>query len=380
MSKNLFGNLLENEGMFRASTIVEDLSLKVPQRGPFFCSSPTMSWGSAVGYLPGMMELLYGPKSSGKTMIVLDRIKHAQMSEPDAIQIFVDAEMNFEYESTIRWMIANGVDVNKVLIIRNTYMKDIFEKKILGQIQKELYSKNVKINYMAIDSVQALSPMDIPITDKQIDQVDKKGGLTKQDYGARANYFSRIFPPFRMFCRDYRIFVTFIGQARDGGKDFHDNQLWTTNGGEALFHEVQYRTQVSPWGEPIFNESIKDAKGNPVKVGHRIKFVFEKNKAGEGMDRFGFCDIEYMKGIVNIENELIVLASKLGIINQSGAWLDFDGQRFQGIKKMAEALKDNRNMFEVIFSKVMSLASTQNATLILNPNVDIETGEILNAK
>lgn len=378
MSANLFGNLLQNDGMYKASTIVEDLSTKVPQRDPFYSTSPTMSWGSAVGFMPGMIELLYGPKSSGKTMIVLDRIKQAQKQEPDAIQVFVDAEMNFEYESTIRWMVANGVDASKVLIIRDVCIKKIFETYFLEKIQKELIAGNIKVNYGVLDSVQATSVLAIPQTEKQITTAVKKDSYTKQDYGARANYLSRIWAPFRMFCRDHRMFMTFIGQARSGGSDRFGNQIWTTNGGEALFHEVQYRTLVTPWGEPVFNENIKDAKGSPVKVGHRVKFKFEKNKAGEGHDREGFCDIEYMKGIVNTELELIALASQLGIIDQASAWFHYNGQKFHGTTQLVTFLKDNPDHYSIIFSKVMQQASTNpDKVIVFGDKVDTKTGEIL---
>lgn len=376
MSKNLFGNLLKIEGLYRASTIVEDMSDKVPQRDPFYSTSPTMSWGSAVGFIPGMMELLYGPKSSGKTMVVLDRIKQAQRVELDAIQVFVDAEMGFEYESTLRWMRANGVDLERVLVIREVCVKKIFETHILKNLQLALNDTEnpVKINYACLDSVQATSVINIPKTDSQIKNAHKNDSLTKQDYGARANYLSRIWAPLRMFCRDYRIFFTFIGQARSGGTDKFGNQIWVTNGGESLFHEVQYRTLVTPWGEPVYSETV-GATGKPVKVGHRIKFKFEKNKAGEGHDREGFCDIEYMKGIVNTENELIVLATKLGLVEQGGAWFSYDGQKFNGSTKFAEYLINNRDCYNELFNRVMMSASSRPAQAVI---FDETTGEILN--
>lgn len=372
-NRNLFGDLLSHEGMYQASTIVEEMAMKVPQREPFFSTSPTMSWGSAVGFMPGMMELLYGPKSSGKTMIVLDRIKQCQ-KEPNTIQVFIDAELGFEYESTIRWMQANGVDTSRVLVIRDVCIKKIFETHLLKNIQTELMKGNVQINYSCLDSVQATSVAELPKTEKQIANAVKNDAYTKQDYGARANYLSRIFPALRMFCRDYRIFHTFIGQARSGGTDFHGNQIWTTNGGEALYHEVQYRTLVTPWGEPVFSEQI-GATGKPVKIGHRVKFKFEKNKAGEGHDREGFCDIEYMKGIINTENELAVLASKLGIIEQAGAWVNYDGQKFNGVKKFCEYLIKERDVYDQIFNQIMMAASSRPDQEV---TFDENTGEILN--
>lgn len=353
--KNLFGSLLKQEGFYKASTIVEELAVKVPNREPFYSSSPCLSWMSAVGYQPGTMELLYGPKSSGKTMIVLDRIKMLQAQDPDAIQVLVDAEMSFEFDATIKWMRSNGVDTDRVLIIREVCIQEIFEKKILKELQLAMKNDGVIINYIAMDSVQAMSVLNIPDTDIQINKTE----YTKQDYGKRANYLSRIFPFFRKFCRDYKIFTTFIGQARSGGKDSYGNPVWETNGGEALFHEVQYRFLITPAGDAIFDESQKDISGKPVKIGHKIKIKCEKNKMGEGLDRIGYSDIAYMKGFINVEQELVDLASKLGVINQAGAWFEYNGEKFNGSAKMGNALKENQLMYREIFAKMLMRATTE---------------------
>lgn len=353
--KNLFGNLLKQEGFYKASTIVEDLATKVPQREAFFSTSPCLAWMSAVGYLPGTMELLYGPKSSGKTMIVLDRIKQVQASDPEVLCVFVDAEMSFEFEATLKWMRSNGVDLDRVLIIREVCIQTIFEKSILKELQLAMKNDGVKIAYIAMDSVQAMSVLNIPDTDKQIEKAE----LTKADYGKRANYLSKIFPFFRKFCRDYRIFCSFIGQARSGGKDFHGNQIWETNGGEALFHEVQYRFLITPAGDPILDENQKGIDGKEVKIGHKIKIKCEKNKMGEGLDRVGFSDIVYMKGFVNVEEELVTLSAKLGIINQTGAWYEYEGKKFNGAKKFAEELKTDTLLYRELFNKMMMRATTE---------------------
>ena len=381
MTKSLFGSLLENDNMYKADTIVEDMSSKVPQRQAFFSTSPTMSWGSAVGYQPGMTELIYGPKSSGKTMIVLDRIKHALREDPETIAVFVDAEMNFEYESTLRWIAANGVPLDRVMIIRDVCIQKIFETQMLEKVQSEIVKGNVKVAYAAMDSIAAMSPKNVPQTEAAIKNAGKakKSYYSNQDYGARANYLSRIFPFYRMFCRDHRVFTSFLNQAREDGEDFHGNKRYKTNGGEALYHEVQYRTLVTQWGEPIFNDTKSVTSDQMVKIGHRIKFKFEKNKAGEGQDREGFCDVEYMRGIVNVEKELTVLASKLGIIKQAGAWFNFDDEvKGQGVDAFADKLKDQPDVYNVIYSRVMQMASTQpEVAVTFDENVDPTTGEII---
>lgn len=348
MSKNLFGSLLEKENIYLADTIVDDLASKTPNRLPFFSTSPTMSWMSVNGFQPGTMELIYGPKSSGKTMVALDRIKHALNSDPESVAIFVDAEMGFEFESTIRWMRGNGVDTKRVLIIREVNIQTIFEKKILGEVQNSIKNEGTKVAIIVMDSIQAMAVKDV--NEKGM----AKGDATKQDYGARANYISRIFPFYRQFCRNYRVYTTFIGQARAGGEDWMGNPVWTTNGGEALYHEVQYRFLIikAGDGEDLFSETT-DAGGNQVKVGHRIKFKCEKNKMGEGLAREGFADIIYMKGIVNVEEELVDLAKNLGMVNVAGAWFEYNGEKFQGKKQLANYLRENPAKLLEIQSAVM---------------------------
>lgn len=346
--KSLFGSLLEKENVFKASTIVEDLAAKVPNRPPFYSTSPTMSWMSVNGFQPGTMELIYGPKSSGKTMIALDRIKHALSSDPESIAIFIDAEMGFEFESTLRWMRGNGVDTDRVAIIREVNIQTIFEKKILGEIQNSIKNEGVKVSIIVFDSIQAMAVKDAN------EKMAMKLEITKQDYGARANYLARIFPFYRQFCRNYRPYTTFIGQARSGGEDFHGNPIWITNGGEALYHEVQVRFLItkSGNGDDIFSETC-DANGEQVKIGHRIKYVCEKNKLGEGLGREGFSDIIYMKGIVNQEEELVELAKNLGFIQGSGAWFEYNNFKHQGKKQMAQFFKEKPEEYHLLFSKVL---------------------------
>lgn len=350
--KSLFGSLLEKENIYRASTIVEDLAAKVPSKPPFYSTSPTMSWMSVNGFLPGTMELIYGPKSSGKTMIALDRIKQALSVDPQNVALFVDAELGFEFDSTVRWMVANGVDVNRVLILREVNIQNIFEKKIMGEIQNAIKNEGVKLSLIVHDSVQAMAVKDV--NEKGM----AKGDATKQDYGARANYLARIMPFYRQFCRNYRVFTTFVGQARAGGADWQGNPIWVTNGGEALYHEVQYRFLITRAGgdegtaDDIYSESL-DANGNNIKIGHRVKYVCEKNKMGEGLGREGFSDIIYMKGIVNVEEELIDLAKNLGMISLAGAWYEFDGQKFNGKKQLAGYMKEHPEVYHKLFGTVM---------------------------
>lgn len=358
VKKNLFGNLLKEDGFYKASTIVQDIAAKVPQRQSAYTRSPSLAWMSSVGFAPGTMSLWYGPKSSGKTMLVLDLMKDFMDREPDAIAVFVDAEMSFEYEETLKWMHAQGIDLERVLVIREVDIMDIFEKKILKELQLSMMKDGVKICFIAADSVQAMSVMKVPDTEAKIKQAAKDGALTKGDYGKRANYLAKIFPFLRMFCRDARIHFAFIGQARSGGEDFHGNMIWETNGGEALYHEVQYRFLLTPDGDPIFHPTDQDANGKPVKIGHTVKIVCQKNKMGEGQDRIGWTKIEYMKGVVGVEEELVDICSKLGVITVAGSWLSYGEHKAQGAEKFAEVLKEDKLLYRELFNKMMMRAST----------------------
>ena len=355
--KNLFGTLLQKEGFYKASTIVEDLASKVPDRQYAFSTSPCLSWMTACGFVPGTMSLWYGPKSSGKTMLVLDVLKNFQQQEPDAIIVFVDAEMSFEYRETLVWMAANGIDLDRVLVIREVCIIEIFETKILKDLNLAIKTEGVKICGMALDSIQAMSVLKVPETEKQISNASKDNTLSKADFGKRANYLAKIFPFFRMFCRDNRIHTCLIGQARSGGKDSYGNQIWETNGGEALFHEVQYRFLVTQSGDPIFHPTKKDINGKEVKIGHNVKVVCEKNKMADGLGRVGIISIEYMKGVVDKEGELAELVTKLGIAEGGGAWISYGGNKYNGVKKFAEAIKADDLLYKELFNKVMFRAT-----------------------
>lgn len=354
MSKNLFGKLLQKENMYQASTIVEAMADKVPQRQPFLPTSPSMAWSTAVGHYYGTMELLYGPKSSGKTMLALDRIKQALAQDDDSIAVFIDAELDFEFDSTVRWMRANGVDTDRVLIIREVNIKTIFEVKILQDLQEAIKSDGVKVACMVFDSIAAMGVKDMPtkLTKKNME------ALTKQDFGARANYLARIFPFFRQFVRDYRPYVVFINQARFKGEDFFGNPVYDTNGGEALYHEVQYRYLIiKDDSKPIFANGTSDAQGKEVQIGQRSKWICQKNKMGEGLGRQGHVDMIYMKGIVNVEDEMAELAPKLGIVEQKGAWYYYGDNKWNGTGQFATYLKENPDVYLEMFGKVMMDAS-----------------------
>lgn len=355
--KNLFGSLLQKEGFYKASTIVQDLAVKVPQRSSAFSTSPGLSWTSSGGFVPGTMSLWIGPRSSGKTMIVLDILKQFLNQEPDSVAVFVDAEMSFEYEETLKWMASNGIDLDRILVIREVCIKEIFEVKILKELQLAIRNEGVKISALAIDSVQAMSTLNIPETDKQIINASKDGSLTKNDYGGRANYLAKIFPFYRKFIRDYRIHTLLIGQARIKGTDSYGNPIYDTNGGEALFHEMQYMYLVQQAGDPIFHSTEKDINGNPVKIGHKVKIICRKNKMGDGQDKQTITHIVYMQGIVDTEEEAILIASKLGIINQAGAWYEYNGQKYNGSTKFAEALKEDKLLYREIYNKIIFKSS-----------------------
>lgn len=354
MSKNLFGSLLKNENMYRASTIVDDMKEKVPQRKPFYPTSPSLAWSTAVGCHFGSVELMYGPKSSGKTMIALDKIKRVLATDPEVIAVFFDAELGFEFESTVRWMKANGVDTDRVLVVREVNIKTIFNVHIFQNLEKAITEDGVKIGIMVFDSIAAMGVKDMPtkLTKQNIE------GLTKGDYGARARFLADIFPFFRQFVRNHRPYVIFINQARDDGEDFFGNRKYKTNGGESLYHELQYRYLIEKTdGGDIFAEDTKDVKGKPVAIGQRSNWVCEKNKMGEGLNRRGYVDMIYMKGITNVEEEITELGAKIGIIKQSGAYFEFDGVKKQGLAKFADYLREKPEVYQAIFDQVMLDAS-----------------------
>ena len=283
--------------------------------------SLTLDAALGVGGVPkGRITEIYGPESSGKTTVALHIIAEVQKAGGEAA--FIDAEHALDpaYAKKL------GVNVNDLLISQ----PDDGEQAL--EIAERLVNSGA-IDIIVIDSVAALVPR------QEID-----GDMGSSHVGLQARLMSQAMRKLSGSIAKTQCVVVFINQLREKVGIAYGNPEVTT-GGRALKFYASVRIDVRK-GESLKNGS--DIYGNRV----RCKVV--KNKVAPPFKTAEF-DLLYGKGICKT-NEIIDLGVTLGVIEKSGAWFAYDGQRLgQGKDKARIAIESDPSLLAELEEKIRAL-------------------------
>jgi recombination protein RecA len=267
-----------------------------------------------VGGLPrGRVIEIYGPESSGKTTLTLQVI--AEMQKIGGTCAFVDAEhaLDVQYASKL------GVNLTDLLISQ----PDTGEQAL--EITDALV-RSGSVDLIVIDSVAALVP-----------KAEIEGEMGDSLPGLQARLMSQALRKLTATIKRTNCMVIFINQIRMKiGVMFGNPE--TTTGGNALKFYSSVRLDIRRIG------SIK--KGEEV-VGNETRVKVVKNKVSPPFKQAEF-DIMYGSGISR-EGEIIDLGVQAGIVDKSGAWYSYNGERIgQGKDNVREYLKEHKEMaFEI---------------------------------
>lgn len=274
-----------------------------------------------VGGLPrGRVIEIFGPESSGKTTVALHVIAQAQKME--GIAAFIDAEHALDpvYAKKL------GVDIDNLLISQPDNGEQALEIA-------EALVRSAAVDVIVIDSVAALVPK------SEID-----GDMGDSHVGLHARLMSQALRKLTGIISKSRTTVIFINQIREKVGVMFGNPE-TTTGGRALKFYASVRMDVRK------AESLK--QGNDV-VGSRTKVKIVKNKVAPPFKQAEF-DIMYGEGISR-EGSLVDIGVNLEIINKSGAWFSYNGQRLgQGRENVKEFFKENRSLADEIDKKIREI-------------------------
>jgi len=283
-----------------------------------------------VGGLPrGRVVEIYGPESSGKTTLALQVIAQAQRH--GGICAFIDAEhaLDVTYGRKL------GVSTEELLISQ----PDCGEQAL--EIVETLV-KSGAIDALVIDSVAALVP-----------RAEIEGDMGDPQMGLQARLMSQALRKLTGVIAKSNTIVIFINQIRMKIGILFGNPE-TTTGGNALKFYSSIRLDIRRLGAIKLSDQI---------VGSRTKVKVVKNKVAPPFKEAEF-DILYGTGISK-EGELVDLGSELGIIEKSGAWYSFDGERIgQGRDNAKAFLKENPDKLVKIdqeLRKLLGLLSTSPA-------------------
>ena len=271
-----------------------------------------------VGGLPrGRVVEIYGPESSGKTTLALQVI--AQAHRRGGICAFIDAEhaLDVTYGRKL------GVRTEDLLISQPDNGEQALE------IAETLVRSNA-IDVLVVDSVAALVP-----------RAEIEGDMGDPQMGLQARLMSQALRKLTGAIGKSNTIMIFINQIRMKiGVMFGNPE--TTTGGNALKFYSSVRLDIRRIAAIKLGDQI---------VGSRTKVKVVKNKVAPPFREAEF-DILYGTGISK-EGELIDIGAELGIVEKSGAWYSFDGERIgQGRENTKEFLKENRETADVIERRV----------------------------
>ncbi len=269
------------------------------------------------GYPKGRIIEIYGPESSGKTTFALHAIAEVQKTGGRAA--FIDAEHALDpvYAKKL------GVNINELLLSQ----PDTGEQAL--EICEALV-RSEAMSIIVIDSVAALVP-----------QAEIEGEMGDSHVGLQARLMSQALRKLSGAINKTNTICIFINQLREKVGVMFGNPE-TTPGGRALKFYSSIRLDVRR------AEQIK--QGTDV-IGNKTVVKVVKNKVAPP---FKTAEVEIMYGEgVSKEGEIIDIASNLGILEKSGAWYAYNGQKIgQGKENVKILLKENRELFNKINEKV----------------------------
>ncbi|MSO83774.1 MAG: recombinase RecA [Acidobacteria bacterium] len=298
--------------------------MRLGQRGPIgpVDSIPTGSisidYALGIGGVPrGRVVEIFGPESSGKTTLALQVI--AQVHKAGGMAAFVDAEhaLDAAYAQKL------GVDLDNLLVSQPDNGEQALEIV-------EVLIRSGGVDVVVVDSVAALVP-----------KAEIEGEMGDAQMGLQARLMSQALRKLTGVVSKSKTTLIFINQLREKiGVMFGNPE--TTTGGRALKFYASVRIDIRRIA------SIKD--GDQV-VGGRTRVKIVKNKMAPPFREAEF-DIMYGEGISK-EGDLLDLAVEKRIIEKSGAWFAYAGERLgQGRENAKQFLKENPDIRQIIEDRV----------------------------
>ncbi|MBQ8388950.1 MAG: recombinase RecA [Clostridia bacterium] len=280
--------------------------------------SISLDMALGIGGVPkGRIIEIFGPESSGKTTVALHIM--AEVQKAGGTAAFVDAEHALDpvYAKSL------GVDIDNLLVSQPDCGEDALEIT-------DALVRSGAIDAVVIDSVAALVP-----------RSEIEGDMGQSSVGVQARLMSQAMRKLSAVISKSNAVVIFINQLREKVGVMYGNPEVTT-GGRALKFYSSVRIDIRK------ADQLKN--GNDI-YGNRVKCKIVKNKVAPPFKVAEF-DVLYGKGISRA-GELVDMGAQLGVIQKSGSWFSYEGEKIgQGRDNARKTLENDEALFEEINAKV----------------------------
>jgi recombination protein RecA len=277
--------------------------------------SPALDESIGIGGIPmGRITQFAGKESSGKTMLALSCIKQYLDKNPNNTALFIDAEYTYDPA----WAAKQGVDTDRVMVIKTNEAKAIFEG-LIGKVKVNSVTKKVtksmrgildhviegtdprfkNLGIIVLDSIAVLNtPLEI------------SADIGKANMAPIPRFLSTELKKLTPVVAQANVAFIGINQVRVNlGQMFGDPT--TSPGGKALKHACSLMLNMAP----ILSADSVIKNSNGEKIGHVVRAKIQKNKVGAPFRQAEY-KVEYEKGIVEQNEELFDLAVKYGLIDR----------------------------------------------------------------
>jgi recombination protein RecA len=278
----------------------------------------SIDYALGVGGMPrGRVVEIYGPESSGKTTLALQVIAQAQKA--GGLAAFVDAE--HALDSTYAQRL--GVDLDGLLVSQPDNGEQALEIV-------EVLVRSGSVDVVVVDSVAALVP-----------RAEIEGEMGEAQVGLQARLMSQALRKLTGVVSKSKTCLIFINQLREKiGVMFGNPE--TTTGGRALKFYASVRVDI---------RRIASIKDGDTVIGGRTRVKVVKNKLAPPFREAEF-DVMYGEGISR-EGDLLDLAVEHKVVEKSGAWFAYNGERLgQGRENAKAFLRDNPDVLRTIEDRV----------------------------
>jgi recombination protein RecA len=288
------------------------------------------------GYPRGRIVEIYGPESSGKTTLTLHAI--ASVQKQGGVAAFIDAEhaLDVTYAKKL------GVKTDELLISQPDYGEQALE------IADMLVRSNA-VDLVVVDSVAALVP-----------KAEIEGDMGDSHVGTQARLMSQALRKLTGTVARSQCLLMFINQIRMKiGVMFGSPE--TTTGGNALKFYATVRLDIRRIG--AIKEAAAIDKKEPGVVGNRTRVKVVKNKMAPPFREVEF-DILYGQGISRA-GDVLDLASEANVVEKSGAWFSFQGERIgQGRENARGYLEQHPDVLDKVEALLLAKHNIQRRSIV----------------